>query len=483
MKKIELLFTAILLPLDLFGVFLSILIANNLRISLDILPIGENRVSYIGYSFLVWYIPLLVLLFSGHRLYILFETRHRIQQLFRIISATAVAAMVHFVAVLSGRTPFAALHFPHWFSWANHTSLLAIFYFWISTVIIVTFLRWFYRGFLNTLLAGGIGRRVVLLIGTADVAQQLYHAIHEDSTLGYQLVGCVQTDHSAHSNMLIVGYIADIESIINKVQPDQIIQADPDLSSDDVLSVIDAANDHHIDFTFAPNLFEVLATNVTVSNISGIPLLDLRRTPLDGWGKIVKRALDFVISLALLLLLLPLIGGIGLVIRLLDGGPVFFAHERVSSGTTFKMYKFRSMVKNAEVLEDMLRAEANERDDGPLFKMKNDPRVTPFGRFLRKSRIDEIPQLFNVLTGDMSLVGPRPHLKKEVDQYQKHHRKVLAVKPGMTGIAQLSGSSDLHFEEEVRLDTYYVENWSLMRDIEILLKTPFIILFKDRSGS
>lgn len=154
--------------------------------------------------------------------------------------------------------------------------------------------------------------------------------------------------------------------------------------------------------------------------------------------------------------------------------------KRISQRREFDLYKFRSMIKNAEELKNNLM-EYNERKDSPLFKMKNDPRITRIGRFLRKYRIDELPQLFNVLRGEMSLVGPRPHQPDEIEKYEKHHKKVLLIKPGVTGMAQISGSSDLPFEEEVRLDTYYIENWSLSKDIYILLKT-LIILFKDRSA-
>ncbi|MBU1289798.1 sugar transferase, partial [Patescibacteria group bacterium] len=161
-------------------------------------------------------------------------------------------------------------------------------------------------------------------------------------------------------------------------------------------------------------------------------------------------------------------------------GPVLVKLKRVSHGKEFNLYKFRSMVNGAEDLKKFLWA-YNERDDGPLFKIKKDPRVTSVGRFLRKYRIDEFPQLINVLKGEMSLVGPRPHQPDEIAQYQKHHKKVLAIKAGMSGFAQISGSSDLSFEEEVKLDTYYIEKWSLLMDIKILLKT-IVVLVRDRSA-
>ena len=147
----------------------------------------------------------------------------------------------------------------------------------------------------------------------------------------------------------------------------------------------------------------------------------------------------------------------------------------------FKLYKFRSMIEGAHDLKKDLLKYNERKDGGPLFKMRNDPRVTRVGRVLRKTRIDEFPQLFNVLKGEMSLVGPRPHEPEEVAQYEKHHKKLLAIKPGMTGMAQIYGSSDLPFEQETKLDTYYIENWSLFLDIKILLRT-LALLLRDRSA-
>lgn len=482
MKKVELAFTAFLVPLDFFAIILSTTIAINLRTSLDILPLGENRVTNIGFGFLVFYFPLIVALFAMHRLYVLFDIRHRVQQFFRIISANSAASMTLFMTVLLGRTPFVSDRFTWWAEWAYGTSLLTIFYLWIASTLVLTLARWTYRSVINSLFGQGIGCKSALLIGDTEVAITLLDTFKDDRSLGLRSVGVVQTSSSQKSSLECVGTLDRLAEIVHSKKPDIIIEVDPDLPSDDVLTIIDIANDNHIDFSFAPNLFEVLATNVTVTNIGGIPVLDLRRTPLDGWGKILKRIMDGIISLFGLIILSPILLLVAFLIRLQDNGPILFSQERVSQGSTFKMYKFRSMIPQAETLEDKLRAEANERGDGPLFKMRNDPRVTPLGKFLRKSRLDELPQLYNVLLGDMSLIGPRPHVPKEVDQYQKHHKKVLAIKPGMTGLAQLSGSSDLTFEEEVRLDTYYIENWSLLKDIEILLKTPFILLFKDRSG-
>jgi len=228
-------------------------------------------------------------------------------------------------------------------------------------------------------------------------------------------------------------------------------------------------------------LFQTLTTNVEVEVIGGVPLIEVKHTALDGWGRVLKRVMDICGSLCGLAALSPLFGAVAILIKLDSRGQVFVALDRITLGKTFRMYKFRSMVDNAHAMKSELITQNERKDGGPLFKMQHDPRVTRIGRVLRKMRIDELPQLWNVLRGEMSLVGPRPHEPEEVAQYEKHHKKLLVIKSGITGMAQISGSSDLPFEEEVKLDTYYIENWSLGLDVKILLRT-LMILLHDRSA-
>jgi len=207
-------------------------------------------------------------------------------------------------------------------------------------------------------------------------------------------------------------------------------------------------------------------------------MVEVKRTALDGWGRILKRVFDLIFSFLLLIIFSPLFLILGIIIKMDSQGPIFYHAKRIGAyGREIKIWKFRSMVKNADKLKQKLLAE-NEREDGPLFKMEADPRVTRVGRFIRKWSLDELPQFLNAFKGDMSLVGPRPHEPNEVKQYEKHHKKLLNIKPGITGLAQVSGRSDLDFEEEVRLDTFYIENWSLWLDLIILIKTPLVVLLR-----
>ena len=197
---------------------------------------------------------------------------------------------------------------------------------------------------------------------------------------------------------------------------------------------------------------------------------------MTPWGRVVKRVADIVSSSLLLLALSPFLLLIAFLVFLTDRGFPIYSHERVGKGgKLFRMYKFRSMVKNADALKEKLSVE-NQRKDGPLFKIENDPRITKIGKFIRKFDIDELPQLWNVFIGNMSLVGPRPHLPKEVALYKEYQKRVLTIKPGITGMAQTHGRHKNTFDDEVRLDTSYIENWSLLLDMKLLLKTVGIVL-------
>jgi lipopolysaccharide/colanic/teichoic acid biosynthesis glycosyltransferase len=199
---------------------------------------------------------------------------------------------------------------------------------------------------------------------------------------------------------------------------------------------------------------------------------------------VAKRAMDIIFSGLLIMILSPLLLLTAIIIKLDSRGPVFFSRRDDGSyvtrvgqnGKPFRYFKFRSMIDRADSLRYTELADRNLRTDGPLVKIKDDPRVTRFGRFIRRFSIDELPELFLVFMGRMSLVGPRPHLPEEVAKYEQHHHKVLTIKPGISGLAQISGRSDLAFEEEVRLDLYYIENWSMLLDISILLKTPWAVI-------
>ncbi len=330
----------------------------------------------------------------------------------------------------------------------------------------------------------GIGARRVVLIGSDKTAENLRMYIQKHPTLGMRVVLHIEEWVTGHRDEYL-------ESIAGK-KPDLILLGDvgqPKAVAEDIL---DAAVDLHVPFHYAADVFETKAANTFLSTIGDVPIVEIKRTPLEGWGRIFKRTFDVMVSLFAIIVLSPLLLLVCLAIKLESRGKVLYKNQRVGKGgELFFVYKFRRLKQEfctgpgydndgkAAALEKELIEKYSHRE-GPLYKISNDPRSTRIGPFLEKTSIDELPQLFNVLFGSMSLVGPRPHQPREVDLYKRHHKRVLAIKPGVTGLAQISGRSDLDFEEEVRLDTYYIENWSIRMDLAILFKTPFALLRKHK---
>jgi exopolysaccharide biosynthesis polyprenyl glycosylphosphotransferase len=279
----------------------------------------------------------------------------------------------------------------------------------------------------------------------------------------------------------VLGSLTDVNEALVAVQADTVaVAASPGITADALRGLSYQLEGTGVDLLVAPALTNVTGTRVSIRPMAGLPLLHLEEPELAGVRKLLKTAFDVVVALVLLVLLLPVMLAVGVAVRLTTSGPALFRQERVGrAGAPFTLLKFRSMYDDAERRLAEL-THLNEHD-GVLFKLRNDPRVTPLGKFLRKYSLDELPQLVNVVRGQMSLVGPRPPLPSEVARYDGHAHRRLLVKPGITGLWQVSGRSDLSWEETVRLDLQYVENWSLGLDISVLAKTT-IAVFRSRGA-
>ena len=457
MKKHELIFSAVLVPIDYLMIVVSGWLAYYLRFEsflTELRPVSYD-LAFREYLIIVLGVALIWLgIFAISGLYTIGGTKRSIDELAKIFIACSTGVMLIIILIFFKRELF--------------SSRFIILIGWILSIILVSIGRVIIRSIQHSLFRKGVGVHNVVIIGNDKTTSDIVKFIHQNPSFGYR-VADVFNNFSENT-------IAEIFEKMRVKQIDEIILADSNLSKDNTLSLIDFANEHHLVFKYAADLFDTQATNLEVSTISGIPIVEIKRTPLDGWGKIIKRTFDIVFGILFLLILSPIFLVLSIIIKIDSEGPVFVRLERIGEGgKRFTLFKFRSMIKDAHQLKKNLIA-LNERRDGPLFKIKNDPRITRLGKFLRKTSLDEFPQLFNVIKGQMSLVGPRPHEPEEVAKYQKHQRKVLTIKPGITGLAQISGRSDLNFEEEVRLDTYYIENWSLRLDLQIILKTPFIVL-------
>ena len=330
----------------------------------------------------------------------------------------------------------------------------------------------------------GIGVRRVVIVGAGEIGRMVMRTIVAQPQLGYQILGFIDDDpEKSNSEIGRFKGLGTIENLRNLIQAEdsnieEVIITLPWMYHRKIVNIMAQCERQNVAARLVPDLFQMSLSRVEIEDLNGIPMIGIREITFSRWGLIVKRAIDTIASAIALIILAPLLGLIALAILLDSPGPVLFRQTRVGKdGKTFTLHKFRSMRVGAEQEQEQL-AEKNEAT-GPLFKMREDPRLTRVGKILRRFSLDELPQLHNVLRGEMSLVGPRPPLPKEVDEYQEWHKKRLEIAPGLTGLWQVSGRSDLTFDEMVLLDIYYIENWSPALDTIITLRTIPRVIFGD----
>jgi exopolysaccharide biosynthesis polyprenyl glycosylphosphotransferase len=324
----------------------------------------------------------------------------------------------------------------------------------------------------------GWGVKSTLILGAGEMGQMLAFKIVNDPTLGYRAVGFLDDDPAkagkSFHGVSMLGDTTRIKDFVFRHKIEKVIIASTHFNAEKILDIITECERYGVEFKLVPGILELIASRVDADELGGIPLLTVSEIKLQGFNAVLKRGTDILLSATGILLLSPVLAVFALLVKLTSQGPILFKQKRVGiDAREFQMFKFRSMVQEAESLFPQL-APLSEVD-GLLFKMKDDPRMTPLGKFMRRFSIDELPQLFNVLFGHMSLVGPRPPLPREVEKYSAWHMKRLRVRPGITGMWQVSGRSLLPFEEMVRLDIYYIENWSLWLDLKLLIMTVPVV--------
>ncbi|HMB53502.1 MAG TPA: sugar transferase [Thermoanaerobaculia bacterium] len=320
----------------------------------------------------------------------------------------------------------------------------------------------------------GLNYRTVLIVGTNDGALDIAHSIDHHRFWGFRLLGFVRTGDAVPDDFdsphRVLGHLDDIPGIVERHPVDDVIFSVRRRELDRMEELFAMLQELGIRTRFSMNLFPHHDARVQLEDLDGTPLLTFSTTPTNQLQLFAKRILDVGISMLMLMLSLPLVGLIALAIKLSSGGTVFFRQTRCGlNGRLFTLYKFRTMVHDAEKRRDEVE-HLNEMR-GPVFKVRSDPRVTRLGRLLRKFSLDELPQLWNVVRGDMSLVGPRPPIPEEVAQYQRWQRRRLSMKPGLTCLWQVSGRNELDFDQWLALDLQYIDTWSPMLDFKILLKT------------
>lgn len=450
MKRSELFFDAVRLPVDFVACVTAGLLAYAIRVSPVVrqfrpvlfavdLPFRE----YVGLVVAVSTFAVFVFALLG--LYKMEATRRMTDEATRIISGVTLAIF----GIIFWMFIRAALF---------HSRFIVIAA-WVFAVVLVTLGRSLVRLVQVRLFRKGVGVHRVVLIGDTPIADGLEAIFAARPELGYRVVG-----RAAHVDR------NRLEGVRRNPGIDEVIRCDPSLPEEESTELLDFCEDYKIDFRYVPDLYQTRIGNVLMRTLGGYPVVELRRTPLEGWGRIWKRVLDIGGAMVGLMVLAPLFLVVAILVEVDSPGPIFFRQVRIGRNRQpFRIVKFRTMVRNAEQLKRNLLP-YNERP-GPLFKMQNDPRVTRVGRVLRKLRIDELPQLVNVLRGEMSLIGPRPHLPEEINRYTRRHQKLFTIKPGMTGLAQVAGSSSLPFEKEATLDIHYVERWSPKLDFLVFART------------
>lgn len=464
MKRSELFFSAFRVPVDYAMIVLAAVFAFLIRDLPETRALFElGRIGkvfsfdqYLKIALLV--APFFLVIYAFEGLYDIRSTRRFWQEARKVLSATTLSLVVLIIAIFLRR---------EWFS-SRFIILLA----WGLSVILVIFGRSLIHALQRFLLVSrGIGVHRVLLVGRNSAVKRLAETFSKKPWLGYRL-----------SEVVTTGSIREIKEIRAKKGIDEIIVCDPSLPDEEQTKLLDFCQVNNIAYKYVPTTLQT--SRFSVRMFEGEPFIEAEHTPLDGWGKILKRGFDIVASILLLIIFSPIMAVIAALIKIEDPtGPVIYKNRRIGeNGAPFFVYKFRYMkwkycitkenpdFESAMRYEQELIAQRNVRDD-VLYKIKDDPRKMRIGSFIERSSLDELPQFFNALFGSMSLVGPRPHQEREVEKYKEYHRRLLTIKPGITGMAQVSGRSDLRFEDEYKLDVFYIENWSLILDIALCLKT------------
>jgi exopolysaccharide biosynthesis polyprenyl glycosylphosphotransferase len=417
-------------------------------------PLG----AYIYGSIVV--IPVWLFLFNRRTLYSARRTVAISDEFFAIVRVVTIGMLV----VMS------AAFFYRAFSYSRIVFAIL----WAISILLIALGRFVVLGYEKHRYRKGLGLRRAVIIGSNDTANRIQENLLCRHELGYQVVGYFADSKASAQTPLAstvhLGALVEAASFIKREKVEHVLIALTYKEHPQMYEIVEACEGFNVEFMMVPDLLELMTSRVRIQELAGIPFLKIKEIPLTTWSRITKRAFDLSLSLILLLIASPLLLVTGFLTKITSKGPVFYIQDRVGlDGRVFRVVKFRTMRTDAEART------------GPVWAQKNDPRATPLGRILRRLSIDELPQLFNVLKGDMSLVGPRPErpsfveqFKSEIPKYLERHR----VKAGVTGWAQVNGlRQNAPIGERTKYDIYYIENWSLVFDLKILLQTVKAVLF------
>lgn len=464
-KNFDLFFTALTVPVDFVLIILAGITSYSLRFQdfiTEIRPAVYNH-PFSSYLWLLIVLSIFIIfIFSISGVYKINKRVKFFEEIIKLFNTTSFAIMFVIVFIFFKREYF------------NSRFIVLV-----GSILIVIYLilgRLILRKIKHGLYKKGFGARNIILVGLGSNFSVLCDAIKNNYRMGYRIIDTVS--NFDEFEVFYKKYNGEI---------DEVIQTNVGKIEDNN-NFLNFCEQNHIVFKYVADLFDARTANIDVDAIAGVPIVEIKKTKLDGWGRVTKRLFDVFSSIIAIIVFSPIMLITAICIKINSKGPVIYKNRRIGKGgKEFNTLKFRSMyyemstgVGNAEQDKKALELEkklieTNNTREGAIFKIKDDPRVTKVGKFIRKYSIDELPQFFNVFIGNMSLVGPRPHQGREVANYRKDQLRVLDIKPGITGMAQVSGRSDLNTDDEIKLDIYYIDNWSFLKDVLIILKTPFAV--------
>lgn len=460
MKRSELFFAFLQIPIDIIMIVLAFIFAYYARAdigSIGFYNTGLNE--YLKYALILT--PVWVALFALNGLYSIKNTTGFFHESYKIIITSSTAILFFVMIIFFTKTLF--------------FSRIILVFIWGISIVLLMLGRFSLRVIRRFLLRYNIGIRSVLLIGNNQTSKQISKTLSTIST-GYRVAGVLGS--AEDTDLKVIGSLDDLRTIFKKYPIDEVILTDPRVSKSKIIEIMEICSDQKVSFKYVLDTFALISSSFHPGLIGSIPVMELKSIPLDGWGRIIKRIADIILSAFLLILLSPILIIIGLLVKLTTKGPVLYLHQRVGRDEqTFDFYKFRSMY-----------IDKCDYKGGVYWSTQEDEktRITPIGKFLRNSNLDELPQLWNIFKGDMSFVGPRPELPKlvtkfeqEIPEYFRRHK----VKSGLTGWAQINGlKGDTSISERVRYDIYYIENWSFWFDFKIIIKTIGLIFYELFNG-
>jgi len=456
LKKHSKFFETLVLLLDWITLSCSWILAYLLRFYyLPVIPVSKGIPPFITYlTLLVIMLPLWYIVFKAFGLYRPRRISSKIAEGMNIATATSIA-----IVILVTLTFFVRQY---------EFSRLTFLYFWINCVIFLSIERILFRELLRFIRKRGYNLRHALIVGTGSLGQDVTDRVHGHPELGIKIRGFLSEDNSQIGNELkgfkVLDTFENIRSVVMNQKIDMVLITLPLSAHEKLKDILNDIGDEMVSIMLIPDLLELATLRGGIGEFEGMPVISLRDTPLYGWNIVVKRVTDFVLSITILLAVSPLMLVISFLVKVTSRGPVFYSQERMGlDGKIFSMLKFRTMEIQAE------------KETGPVWAAKNDSRRTSIGTFLRKTSMDELPQFFNVLKGDMSIVGPRPEREFFIQQFRDKVPKYMLrhkMKAGITGWAQISGwRGNTSLEKRIECDLYYIENWSLRLDLAIMWLT------------